>query len=141
MALPLAMLARLEEFPSSVIEKSGGDWVTQYRGQILPLIRLEVALQERRRRLRHKEALPASDSAPIQVLVLNHNELTFGLVVENILDIVDDRADVRSPATRAGIECAAVIGGRVTELLDIPAILQSEAQHRGQRFEHAEVAH
>ena len=35
MALPLGMLARLEEFPASQIEKSGADWVAQYRGQIL----------------------------------------------------------------------------------------------------------
>jgi len=40
MALPLAMLARLEELPGSGVERSGNQWVTQYRGQILPLIRI-----------------------------------------------------------------------------------------------------
>jgi hypothetical protein len=34
------------------VETSGNQWVTQYRGQILPLIRLNVVLQERRSRLR-----------------------------------------------------------------------------------------
>lgn len=140
MALPLAMLSRLEEFPASQIEKSGLDWVAQYRGQILPLIQLGVVLEERRQRRRHAEPVPPSEE-PVQVLVLKHNGYSFGLVVEKILDIVEDRADVKSPATRSGIECAALIGGRVTELLDIPAILQAEASHRAAQMEHVEVTH
>ncbi len=124
MAIPLSILARLEEFPVSQVEMSGTQWVTQYRGQILPLVRLAVVLEERRHRLRALQAPPASDSGPIQVLVLNHEGRTFGLVVERILDIVDACADVRSKATRAAVLYSVVIGERVTELLDIPAILQ-----------------
>jgi two-component system chemotaxis sensor kinase CheA len=59
------------------------------------------------------------------VLVLNHEGESFGLVVERILDIVEDRADVKSAATRAAVLYSVVIGGRVTEMLDIPAILRS----------------
>ncbi len=125
MAIPLGTLARLEEFPVSHVEMSGSQWVTQYRGQILPLIRLTVALEERRNRLRALQAPPAADSGPIQVLVLNHDGRSFGLVVDRILDIIDDRADVRSAATRANVLYSAVIGERVTELLDIPAILRN----------------
>jgi two-component system, chemotaxis family, sensor kinase CheA len=126
MAIPLSSLARLEEFPVAQVEMSGSQWVTQYRGQILPLIRLNVVLEERRNKLRALQAPPALDSCPIQVLVLNHDGRSFGLVVERILDIVEDRADVRSPATRAAVLYSVVIDDRVTELLDIPAILQSE---------------
>ena len=124
MAIPLSTLARLEEFPATQVEMSGGQWVTQYRGQILPLIRLSVVLEERRNRLRRLEALPAVDSAPIQVLVLNHDGRSFGLVVERIVDIVEARADVRSAATRSAILYSVLIGDRVTEMLDIPAILR-----------------
>ena len=125
MAIPLSTLARLEEFPVAQVEMSGSQWVTQYRGQILPLIRLSVVLEERRNKLRGLQALPSVDSGPIQVLVLNHEERSFGLVVERILDIVEDRADVRSAATRSAVLYSVVIGDRVTELLDIPAILRS----------------
>jgi two-component system chemotaxis sensor kinase CheA len=125
MAIPLSTLARLEEFPVAQVEMSGSHWVTQYRGQILPLIQLNVVLAERRNKLRVLQAPPALDSGPIQVLVLNHDGRSFGLVVERILDIVEDRADVRSAANRAAVLCSVVIGGRVTELLDIPAILRS----------------
>ena len=143
MAIPLSTLARLEEFPVAQVEMSGTQWVTQYRGQILPLIRLNVAMEERRNRLRTPQALPALDSGPIQVLVLNHEGRSFGLVVERILDIIEDRADVRSAATRASVLYSVVIADRVTELLDIPAILRSadlSATRPGLATRTAEVA-
>ena len=124
MAIPLSTLARLEEFPVAQVEMSGSQWVTQYRGQILPLVRLNVVLEERRNKLRALQAPPTADSGPIQVLVLNHEGRSFGLVVERILDIVEDRADVRSAATRAAVLYSVVIGDRVTDMLDIPAILR-----------------
>ena len=125
MAIPLSTLARLEEFPVAQVEMSGSQWVTQYRGQILPLIRLDVALQDQNSPVQALQAPPSRDSGPIQVLVLNHDGRSFGLVVERILDIVEDRADVRSAANRAAVLYSVVIGNRVTELLDIPAILRS----------------
>jgi two-component system chemotaxis sensor kinase CheA len=125
MAIPLSTLARLEEFPVALVEMSGRQWVTQYRGQILPLVRLDVVLEERRHKLLSLQAPPKFDSGPIQVLVLHHDGRAFGLVVERILDIVEDRADVKSAATRACVLYSVVIGDRVTELLDIPAILQN----------------
>ena len=125
MAIPLSTLARLEEFPVEQVEMSGSQWVTQYRGQILPLIRLTVALEERRNHLRALRVPPVPGSAPIQVLVLNQDGRSFGLVVDQILDIVEDRADVKTAATRPSVLYSVVIGDRVTELLDIPAIVRT----------------
>jgi two-component system, chemotaxis family, sensor kinase CheA len=124
MAIPLSTLARLEEFPVKQVEMSGSQWVTQYRGQILPLIRLNVVMEERRAKLRALQAAPQADSGPLQVLVLNHEGRSYGLVVEQILDIVEDRAEVKSAATRDAVLYSVVIGDRITELLDIPAVLQ-----------------
>ncbi len=124
MAIPLSALARLEEFPVAQVEMSGSQWVTQYRGHILPLIRLNVVLEERRNKLRALQAPPALDSKPIQVLVLHHEGRSVGLVVERILDIVEDGAEVKSPSTRALVLYSVLIGGRVTELLDVPVILR-----------------
>jgi two-component system, chemotaxis family, sensor kinase CheA len=143
MAIPLNALARLEEFPVAQVEMSGSQWVTQYRGQILPLVRLNVVLEERRAKLRAMQAPPAADSGPIQVLVLNHDGRSFGLVVDRILDIVEDRANVKSAATRPTVLYSVVIGDRVTELLDIPAILRSAevgAAHPDLAARSAEVA-
>lgn len=124
MAIPLNTLARLEEFPVSQVEMSGKEWVTQYRGQILPLVRLAVVLEERRNRLRALQAPPAPDSGPLQVLVMNQEGCSFGLVVERILDIVEARADIKLKASRPAVLYSVVISERVTELLDIPAILR-----------------
>jgi two-component system chemotaxis sensor kinase CheA len=143
MAIPLSALARLEEFPVAQVEMSGSQWVTQYRGQILSLIRLNVVMEERRNRLRALQAPPTADSGPIQVLVLQHEGRSFGLVVDKILDIVEDRADVKSAATRASVLYSVLIGDRVTELLDIPAILRgadSTVTQPGLAARSAEVA-
>jgi two-component system, chemotaxis family, sensor kinase CheA len=143
MAIPIGKLARLEEFPVAQVEMSGSRWVTQYRGQILSLIRLPALLDDQRDRLPDLPAPPPADSGPIQVLVLHHEGRTSGLVVDRILDIVEDRADIKSPSTRPSVICSVVIGGRVTELLDIPAILRSadsSAQQPGVNAIPAEVA-
>jgi two-component system chemotaxis sensor kinase CheA len=127
MAIPLSTLARLEEFPVSQVEMSGSRWVTQYRGQILPLIRLNVVMEERRNKLRGLQGAPAPGSGPLQVLVLNHEGHAYGLVVDKILDIVEDKADVKSAATRHSVLYSVLIGDRVTELLDIPAMIKAAA--------------
>jgi two-component system chemotaxis sensor kinase CheA len=137
MAVHLSTVARLEEFPASLVEKSGGEWVVQYRGKILPLIRLDVVLEERRTRLRHPKLAVSPD--PLQVLVCNDEGRTLGIVVERILDIVEDRAEVRSPAVREGILFAVVINDRVTELIDIPALQRIAEANRTLSTEHAEV--
>ncbi len=137
MALPLNMVARLEEFPASGVEKSGEEWVIQYRGKILPLLRLDVVLEERRTRLRHGKKTVEPD--PMQVLVCHDEGRTIGIVVERILDIVEDRAEVKSPATREGIICEVVIDDRVTELIDIPVLQKIAEANRTLAREHAEV--
>jgi len=137
MAVPLDTLARLEELPVSQVEKTGARWVAQYRGQILPLINLAYALQERRTRRRSNEFQAAAKVERYQVLVCNHEGHRAGLVVERIVDIVEDSAEVQYPASRAGVLYSAVIQGRVTEMIDVPAILQTAHLEP----EHAEVFH
>lgn len=124
MALALSALARLEEFHPDQIERSGNQWVAQYRGQILPLIRISDVLEERRDSMQTTESAFPGEHAS-HVLVLTHEGLSFGLVVNQILDIVEDALEVQSPATRAGVQYSAVIAEHVTELLDVPAILRA----------------
>ena len=136
MAVPLDTLARLEELPQSQVERAGSQIVAQYRGRILPLVPLGSLVEERRARRRHK--VPESD-APLQVLVCNHQGHRVGLVVERILDIVEDTAEVRYPANRKGILCSTVIQDKVTELIDVSAILKEA--HVQFDVEPAEVSH
>jgi len=125
MAVPLSLLARLENIPGPDVERSGNQWVTQYRGQILPLIRISHALQERRQMERAADILSLPTSLTLQVLVLENEGHSFGLVVNEILDIVESGSGPQSPATRPGVLYSSVIAEHVTELLDVPAILSA----------------
>ncbi len=125
MAVPLDTLARLEELPASQVERAGMHWVAQYRGQILPLVNLEFALKERRRNRQQAKFMANTSTAPLQVLVCNHEGRAVGLVVERILDIVEDAAELKYPASRPGVLYSTVIQEKVTELIDIPAILST----------------
>ena len=140
MAVPLDTLARLEELPASQVEKAGNQLVAQYRGRILPLVRLASVVQERRQARRHKGTdEDAVEAAPLQVLVCNHEGHRVGLVVERIVDIVEDSAEVRYPASRQGILCSVVIHERITELIDVPAIFKAAKVQFD--LEPAEVSH
>ena len=118
----------LKSFPVAQVEMSGSQWVTHVTAAKSCLsVRLNVAMEERRHKLLYSAALPTPDSGPIQGLgVATTMAALFGLVVERgAQDIVEDLAEVRSAATRASVLYSVLIGERVTELLDIPAILRS----------------
>jgi two-component system, chemotaxis family, sensor kinase CheA len=142
MAVPLGALARLEVFPAAQVEKSGTESVIQYRGKILPLVFLKAVMQERRYDARHLQALQAEaeeTADAIQVLVCNHQGHAVGLVVERIVDIIEDRADVKSAATRSGVLYAAIIQERVTEILNLEVILGSAPIPQQQEEEQVNV--
>jgi two-component system, chemotaxis family, sensor kinase CheA len=126
MAVPLASLTRLETFACAQVERSGAESVIQYRGNILPLVYLNAALDHRGNSARRPQTATAEMEADsIQVLVCNHQQHAVGLVVDRIVDIVEACARIKSPATRNGVLCAAVIQNRVTELLDLDVILSA----------------
>lgn len=118
LAIPLSLVARLEEFPASVLERSGSQEVVQYRGCIMPLYRLSEVL-----------GLPAAFGAgtddPLQVIVYAESERSVGLVVDRILDIVEESLTVRREIRRHGILGSAVIQNRVTDLIDVHAIIHA----------------
>jgi two-component system chemotaxis sensor kinase CheA len=133
MAIPLAKVARLEEFPRSILERVGPLDVVQYRNEILPLIHVSQVLRQRQRRAksaryrRRRTELPSlsSNGDPIQVVVYAGAGKRFGLVVDRILDIAEETIESRSAATRPGVLFTAVIQGRVTEFLDVEGIIRS----------------
>ena len=127
MAIPLALVARLEEFEPSAVEKAGGQAVVQYRDQILPLIALSGALPERRMKPRHPEVSDdaAGDGAKIHVVVYANHDKTVGLMVDRILDIVEANLGTERRTGRRGTLGSLVIQGRVTELLDVEGIIHA----------------
>jgi chemotaxis protein histidine kinase CheA len=126
MAMPLSLVARLEEFDRSTVEKAEGRYVVQYRGQILPLIQLSSALPERRQQPRGLKSIePGGESEKIQVVVYTDQGRSVGLVVDRILDIAHDNAKAHKRVGREGTLGSLVVQGRVTELLDVKGIISA----------------
>jgi hypothetical protein len=74
----------------------------------------------------------------LQVLVLESEQKSFGLVVNQILDIVESALEPQSPATRAGVLYSAVVAERVTELLDVPSLLRAGESYEPAEFQPTE---
>jgi two-component system chemotaxis sensor kinase CheA len=122
MAIPLSRVARLEELPCRHVERIGHELVVQYRGEIMPLLDLAQLLGEGASTSRIGSA--ADPGALLQVVVFAHRGVHIGLIVGDIVDIVDDSLTQQRPPGRPGVLGSAVIAGRVTELLDVEAVLQ-----------------
>jgi two-component system chemotaxis sensor kinase CheA len=116
-ALPLARVARLEEFPRHLVERGSGQDVVQYRGEIMPLVDVAQAL-----------GVPPGDTGSelMQVVVHTSGGRSVGLVVEEILDIVEEHVSTAAVASRRGLLGSAVVQGRVTDLLDIEAVIDGQ---------------
>lgn len=115
MAIPLSMVARLEEFKRADIEKSGEQEVVQYRGEILPLICLSKILLGDER---------SADRETLQAIVYTQNGRSVALVADKILDIVEESISVKRNSNRKGTLGTVVVQDLVTDLLDAEAIVR-----------------
>jgi two-component system chemotaxis sensor kinase CheA len=118
MAIELSSVARLEEIPQKTIEQSDGHMVVQYRGEILPLLDLAEALG-----IQRTDGEVRSD--PIQVVVFTEGGRSAGLIVGEIVDIVDEAVTVKRRANRPELLGTIVIQNKVTDLLDVRAIIRA----------------
>ena len=104
-AVPLALVTRLEEVSADKIELSNGRYMVQYREQLMPLVQMEdVNVQ-------------TSGTQPI--LVFADDKRSMGLVVDEIIDIVEERLNIEVAGSREGILGSAVIKGQATEVIDV----------------------
>jgi two-component system chemotaxis sensor kinase CheA len=105
-AVPLGLVARLEDIPADRIEMSGATPVVQYRGALMPLVPVSPGWMR------------PEGTARQAVLVFTENDRAMGLMVDEILDVIDEKLDIQPGSGRAGFIGSAVISGRVTEVLD-----------------------
>jgi two-component system chemotaxis sensor kinase CheA len=116
-AVPLDSVTRLEDFPLSAVEHVGHREVVQYRGEIMPLVRLG-------------RLLGSFDEAPgdsLPVVVYSERGRSVALAVDRIVDIIDGNVDARSDLDDSGLIGSAVIQKKVTEMLDVrQAILAAD---------------
>jgi two-component system chemotaxis sensor kinase CheA len=119
LAVPLSLVARLEEFPQAVVERAGGRHVVQYRGGILTMVSLASVL----------EPGSTTDAAvtrdPVQAIVIADGQRSLGIMVDQILDIVDEAVTIRQSTNRLGLLGSAVVGKQVTDFLDLRAVVRT----------------
>jgi two-component system chemotaxis sensor kinase CheA len=109
-AVPLSLVTRLEEIDAKTIEFSTGRPLVQYRGQLMPLV---PANQDVR--------IKSEGSQPL--LVFTDEGRSMGLVVDEIVDIVEEKLDIEVASQRPGVLGSAVIKGQATEIIDIAHFL------------------
>ena len=105
MAVPLGLVARLEDIPRDKIEMSCGEPVTQYRGRLMPLVPISGVHDPER--------------AIQSVLVFADRDRAMGLMVDQIIDVVEDRLTIELAGARPGLLGSAVIRGEATDVIDI----------------------
>ena len=104
-AVPLGLVTRLEEIATDKIELSNGRYMVQYREQLMPLVQMNgVTVQ-------------TTGSQPI--LVFADDGRSMGLVVDEIIDIVEERLHIEVAGQADGILGSAVIKGQATEVIDV----------------------
>lgn len=104
-AVPLSLVARLEEIDLKTVEHSEGNPVVQYRGKLMPLVPLEPNMQFKK-----------EGTQPI--LVFSERERSMGLVVDEIIDIIEEHVEVNLSAHRPGLMGSAIIAGKATDMVD-----------------------
>jgi two-component system chemotaxis sensor kinase CheA len=129
MGIPLSIAFRLEEILCSAVEKVGNQYVVQSYGKILPLIDLhKVFSHSSEKDLCDRTKATVAETLQI-VIVSPSSELSVGLVVERILDIVEEPLTITGVSSRPGVLLCAVFQGQITEILDIEAVIRIANPH------------
>ncbi|HEY1099152.1 MAG TPA: chemotaxis protein CheW [Myxococcota bacterium] len=119
MAMPLAMVARLEEVEPARIERAGRAAVLQYRGTILPLVTLGDT------------STPIDDSrGTVAMIVASADGHSVGFLVAGIVDIVEEQLTLHTAGARAGVLGTAIIQERVLEVLDVASFFERASTGR-----------
>jgi two-component system chemotaxis sensor kinase CheA len=105
-AVPLSLITRLEEIDARKIELSNGRHMVQYRGQLMPLIVMNTNVQ-----VKGEGAQP--------LLVFSDGARSMALVVDEIIDIVEDRLTIQVASEVVGVLGSAIIKGQATEIIDV----------------------
>ncbi len=117
MAIPLSMVARLEEFKRSSVEQSGDQTVVQYRGEIMPLVFLSKTFST------SNGNGNGSESEMMPAVVYTQDGKSIGIIVDRIIDIVEETITVKKESNRSGILGTVVVQNKVTDLVDLEAVV------------------
>ncbi|MGI9386523.1 MAG: hybrid sensor histidine kinase/response regulator, partial [Methyloligellaceae bacterium] len=105
-AVPLSLVTRLEEVDVKSIEHANGRDLVQYRGTLMPLVYISDHACHR-------------DEGQQPILVFTDEHRSMGLVVDEIVDIVEERMNIEIASDQIGQVGSAVVKGKATEIIDV----------------------
>jgi len=105
-AVPLSLITRLEQLEVSTIETVDDREMVQYRGQLMPLLRMPGVGN-------------AAEDGRQPILVFSNGNRSMGLAVDEIVDIVSERLDIQVTNDMPGKIGSAVIRETATEVIDV----------------------
>ena len=105
-AVPLQLVSRLEEVDMAALEYSGGKMMVQYRDSLMSLIEFSPNMVE------------GTDGRQ-PALVFSDGLHSMGLLVTEIVDIVEDYIDVQIRSDHPASLGSAIINGRATDVIDV----------------------
>ncbi|WP_341992244.1 chemotaxis protein CheW [Azorhizobium sp. AG788] len=105
-AVPLSLVTRLEELDLDKVETVNAHPVIQYRGALIPLVHVN-------------ENVKRGTTGTQPMLIFSDEGRVMGLVVDEIVDIVEARLDMQLSSDAPEALGAAIIDGQATEILDV----------------------
>lgn len=109
-ALPLSVVKRIDRLDPASIDIVDGLRVTRHEGRLLPLVPVDTS----------GRAVPAG---PVPVLIVEADDLFVGLLVSEIIDVVEGQLDVALPGSGDGVVAVADLHGQAVEILDPASFL------------------
>ena len=105
-AVPLSLVARLEQVQIDRIEHSGGKMMVQYRDELMPLQLFDSKMS-------------IDDAREKPVLVFTDRGQSLGIIVDEIIDIKDVHINVQIAGNDPSLMGSAIIDGKATDVVDI----------------------
>jgi len=102
-AVPLSLVRRIEEIDRRNIEMADGRYIVKYRDELMPLLSFEAAQP---------------------ILVFSEHGRSIGLLIDEIVDVAEEKLDVKIAGDRPGILGYALIRGIITEIIDVGFFLE-----------------
>ena len=109
-AVPLSLVTRLEVIDIRKIEHSSGRPMVQYRDGLMPLVPADAGAK-----------LVAGGTQPL--LVFTDGGRSVGLIVDEIVDIVEDRLEIKVSSDTPGVLGSAIIREQAAEVIDVAHFL------------------
>jgi two-component system, chemotaxis family, sensor kinase CheA len=110
-AVPLSLVSRIEEIDCRKLELADGRCVMQYRDELMPLLRFD-------------KEMPIKKDGTQPVLVFAEQGRSIGLLIDEIVDIAEEKLEVKMAGDRPGILGYALVKGISTEIIDVNFFLK-----------------